>query len=448
MEITLGFGVDEAEVPALWVHNPMAGSRLLTIRVGQPIRGLPGLRGDLTLALFLVLRALARRRRFGVGDAMVSAEELQLDVRDLSAARIREVLSDSLHNDAHDDREKSSLPASVVVFRAPRSTQQRGRPSGGRSRGPYRMELPPASISFTPDARSQHEVLGPAGPAVDASCALEFARSAGAASNFLAAREILVRALGNELSMRSPAERSIAARLWCELSYIEMELGRSLLSLQAARRAEGLVGRDMRDCQSLLAHARLLAAHAHGQLQTVTMARKAAIAAFNAAGLSTRSGHLRRTRDPRKIELIGVCGQYLSRDGHHDEATRYLEVALDAATAAGSERWTQTWLGRLAENALNAGRPADAEPWIARLGSVAPSLPVTASAFLTRVTARHFTATGQWDDAARSATRAYELGFKRSMRYQVALLDQLRAQAPELDERLEATLPTASARPQ
>lgn len=405
------------------------------LHVGGRLDGVcAGLSGTLTRPLFEVLQALARRRCFGSGE-MVTADELALDVRNVTAATIRNLLGGSLVDGVINPLIQVQEPVPSV-----RRGQGRGRPTGGRSRGPYLMTADPRAISFSSDHNLEDEVTQidlSMAPPRGAEWALFEGQAMAARGDFSRAQEFLLHACSRAQELKTPVQRGLAASIWAELAYVEMELGLSRLALRAARRSSALA-KDLRDQGRLLVRARMIEGHAHGQLQrgAAPAAHGAVAKAVRSSGVSLKRGHLARVRDLGKIELIGVHGQYLSRVARHDEARHYLEAALAAAGEAGSARWVQTWQGRLAENALNANRPAEAEPWIRKILESPPELAVSTSAFLCRLKARFMAATSRWDEAARAVREAHAIGVQRGMRYQIALVQEFWAATEGLWERL------------
>ena len=339
------------------------------------------------------------------------------------------------------DLSSDTVPQTHLIQYAPREPQG----ATGLSRGPYRLG---GRLGVFSQSAAWRLVLGSTlgEAAITDHAVVPEERFAGGWSDHeellaqsnrlivtgdLIASRVLVAAQLRSLLLSGSGPRDpkkalrVLAPLLAQLANLDMELGQTRLSIDAAERAAMLFAR-LGDAGGR-AHALQVAAHAYGQLEDVSTSH---IRAKSAKDLCDSSRAIRA--GAQRAMFIGVLGQRESKIGMHRSAERKLAYAMRTCNEAGLTNWGSIWSLRRAENFIAAGDLAAAEQHLLVSHDLANSdlrTTVPHWAAITRITSLFHVTAGDRMSAIPWARHAWKIGVERKMANQIRLMRPILAAA-------------------
>ncbi len=392
-----------------------------------------------------ILVVLALRRQAG-GSGWMTADELELLA--LAAMRppsrraattggsaVAKLLEEAL-------RETVRGGLRLIEFQPAHVPALRGR--GGRSRGPYRLGVPPEDLELDDEACWMFLAGQSATRAVEARSDLAGllggARAELHAGQFLQARAHASGALraifagtADELRAASAGDRCFwLAQTFVLLANVDLEVGWTRAGILAVTQAHRYFARIKHPEGEV--GALQVEAHLRGQTDDRAELRRSFVAARKALARLDDGRRALRKGFPRAM-CVGTLGQRQSSLGDTRPAARHLQTAYRMCEEASSPGWMGIWAMRLGQNALIAGELGAAEGFIASAHEAAGALTPSGQASLARATAELQIATARWDEAERSIVRARVLGEMLAMDHQVRLADRLLARLEQRRDR-------------
>jgi len=369
--------------------------------------------------LYIVLTLALRKQ--GDPNAWIGADELGVLARggasgSSTAKRLELALSAELRS--------GNGPRLIDFWRS----QPEGAFRGGRSRGPYRLGRNIDVSNF--DAATSLTILtGATGPKKlhheekDYTALVKGARLSHSDGEYVLAKTTVNEAI--RVLYRGPLTFSgrdqifALAESYALLANIDLELGRSMEGLHAARTAQMLFSRLRHPVG--LGYALQVESHLYGQFEDRESAARS-VAAARRALLQLDNGPRSHRKGISRSVYSGTLGWRLAMAGKLAPAARRLHSALRIAQNSDSESWIGIWSFRVAQNEILRGNLACAEKHLGLALDLQGFMSVSATAALARAATEFYLAIGDPGGARHWLRRAQAIGQSRSMKHQKRLV--------------------------
>lgn len=391
----------------------------------------------LTENLFRVVVALAAARKRGV-ERPLCAEVLAERVRS-TPGRVTSLLARALRAPAH----RGQPPEGVLVGYVAKESKGGGY-TGGRSVGPYWLNLPAGNILIDLDEADAflrgepvREVVRQIVRNKEPFEVLQEASDIAGDGAFMRGISYIRAALRAVKAGEDGAIRRIEDRVLFEakaleyLANLQMELGSWEEGLASANRALELYGERKHGNKRRIGHpegrAQVLQIKAHlfGQAGDELNAMRALYSAEAAVNVLENSGNAEARKGMRRALFRGVLGQRYSQAGKHHKAIRPLADARRVAAEEGVARWEAIWCVRIAQNAVHLGDFTAAENELGRAIELSNHMTVAGNAALCRARAELLIATGSWSAAEEALREALTFVTTFGMEHQRRQIERL-----------------------
>ncbi|KPA17655.1 hypothetical protein MHK_002130 [Candidatus Magnetomorum sp. HK-1] len=209
------------------------------------------------------------------------------------------------------------------------------------------------------------------------------------------------------------------ANQWITLAHIEMQLGFSYQSIQAAIKAREYY-KTLKYPMGV-AYSYAIESNALGQLNYALPSVHAA--QYSLSAINDSSKRLRT--NIFRGECIGIYGQHLSHYGEYKKAERKLLNAINFHEKYGGIEWNNLWYIRLVQNALRSNDALKAEYY---LNSIRPD----DSLMYTRVLSDFYSTIKDWNQAEKWLNKSFQLAYKYQMSNQLKRLRTILNKFPEI----------------
>jgi tetratricopeptide (TPR) repeat protein len=418
-------------------RNPWLRVNDRVYHIGKHLEGRHGFRPSVPLSdrLLRILVALAVARKLDINPegGWVSAEQLAATVGEVTLregtrrflARVLQGYLDSPEDETA-IRQIPEVGTHLIQYRPQRNVGLII--AHGRTRGPYRLGVPPKDITFDRDAGVRF--LGTSilqqlpSEGWDLSQALAYAQAAAQQCDYLTARAAILKGLLLGTHASNEKQRyGLVADAHHFLGQYAIQLRFPEEAIWSARQARVLF-KELKHWDGVVSTL-LTEAHAEGQLGNEI----AALSGTREARVLLDDNVAPRYRGMKRAECAGVVGQRYSHLQNFDAAEHNLLRALQLAQEVDDRRQVCLWAVRRAENFLRQQNffstertLVEAHDWFERLGVGGMERTV-----LWRVTAGFSVATGQLDDAVRWTRHVEAFALAHGLDSQVARLAWLTA---------------------
>lgn len=412
--------------------------------LGDPLPAYTGLSGRLDERLLKIITLIVLRRTHEPERGWVFADELAIFVGGersrgaVSKFLERRLMTGSANNAPLGDGE-------FLLQWYPTVRVQDGR-IGGISRGPYRISVKPPKLAVEelacwrfllgwretgfqdgialPEAKIQAEAEMREGHFLRAMYTLRASIQQAVQLSRQPPPSVLL-TLEKVLNILRKEELVALGDCWLMLADVEMQMGRSLLSVTAATRAMHCYERvrhplGVSRSYQVRSFARAQYAQNSAQAEEITGARydaQRALYILDKTAKRFRSGI-------ERVHSVGSIGHKLMLAGRYGPAKRKFVFAREKSEELGDANWIIVWSCRIAQVEIAMRNLSGAEQHLSQALDLSSGLllPVPTEALLTRVNAQFWDAAGQEKEAKKWLTQAYRIGQERNMLHQLRLL--------------------------